>query len=354
MNGKTGSARQSTANLKGEIEFRAKLSTQHVSGDVLLPDYYSKEEHDRILQERVSATHTKMKALKERDIHLSPFLELGAERGQRSLVLANDFDADGVAIDISFHQLRTMEYFSQLFKREKLPVRICCDANHLPFRSNSFPFIFCYQFLHHFPSLQPILDEIWRVLSEGYFYFEEEPFKRVFKFVLYKQKGKMYSQGTLRRNKYVRLIESFISEAPCDEVEHGIIENNDISLAEWSNALSRFHERDVDLVSIYNVTSKLHDRLRPSNVPNFLLGGTIAGLCRKKVLVQRASPTDISDLFGCPDCTIPSADGGFDRPTLIKLADGFRCSRCEFTYPCKDGVLFLLPRDELQQLYPEV
>jgi len=34
----------------------------------------------------------------------------------------------------------------------------------------------------------------------------------------------------LRKNKYVSLIESFISEAPSDEAEHGIVENNNISL----------------------------------------------------------------------------------------------------------------------------
>jgi hypothetical protein len=122
--------------LKGEIEFRAKLSIQHVSGEVLLPDYYGKEEHDRILLDRVDATHKKMKELADIGINFSPFLELGAERGQRSLVLMNDFGANGVAIDISYHQLRAMEHFSNLFKREKLPVRICCDANHLPFKSN--------------------------------------------------------------------------------------------------------------------------------------------------------------------------------------------------------------------------
>src|ERR1044071_2127638 len=111
----TTDIRQSIANLKGEIEFRAKLALQHVSGEVLLPDYYKKDEHDRILWERVEATRKKMTELAGLGINFSPFLELGAERGQRSLVLANDFAANGIAIDISYHQLKTMEYFSQLF-----------------------------------------------------------------------------------------------------------------------------------------------------------------------------------------------------------------------------------------------
>jgi ubiquinone/menaquinone biosynthesis C-methylase UbiE/uncharacterized protein YbaR (Trm112 family) len=352
MNDKDAQRRQTIENLRGEIEFRAKLSAQHVSGEVLLPDYYKKEEHDRILVERVEATRKRMKELAELGINFSPFLELGAERGQRSLVLTNDFGANGIAVDISYHQLKTMEHFSKLFKREKLPLRICCDANHLPFKSNSFPFIFCYEFLHHFPSLQPILKEIHRVASDGYFYFDEEPFKRVMKLPLYRQKAKIYSERALRKNKYVSLIESFISDAPCDEVEHGIIENDNISLMEWMSALSLFDQREIDLSSINKLKSKLDRRLRLTNIPNYLLGGTIAGLCRKKLQLANNGEVDVSDILGCPSCRTTSNNGNFDRPSLVELGDCYRCSQCGFNYPCRDGVIFLLPRSELQQLYP--
>jgi hypothetical protein len=44
--------------------------------------------------------------------------------------------------------------------------------------------MFCYEFLHHFPSLAPIITEIYCVLSDGYFFFDEEPFKRVLKLSL--------------------------------------------------------------------------------------------------------------------------------------------------------------------------
>jgi hypothetical protein len=46
--------------------------------------------------------------------------------------MMNDFNAKGIAIDISFEQLRTADHFAELFNRPKLPVRVCCDANHLP------------------------------------------------------------------------------------------------------------------------------------------------------------------------------------------------------------------------------
>lgn len=343
--------RQSLRNLKGEIDFRAKLARQHVRGEIVLPDYYAKEEHDRILLERVKATGEKMTELAHLGVQFSPFLELGAERGQRSLVLTNDFRASGVAADISYHQLGTLDHFSRLFRREKLPTRICCDANHLPFKNNSFPFIFCYGFLHHFPSLGPVMSEIYRVLGDGHFYFDEEPFKRVLKVRLYRQKDKIYSQATLNRHKYRRLIDSFVSDESSDEVEHGIIENADISLAEWRSALSRFHERDVELVSIANVRSKLGDRLRLNNVGNLLLGGKISGLCRKRARAERPS-TDILGLLACPDCTSRNSRDVVERPALVKLAGGFRCSRCGANYPEREGILFLLPRAELEELYP--
>ncbi|HLO17855.1 MAG TPA: class I SAM-dependent methyltransferase [Anaerolineales bacterium] len=346
--------RQTIQNLKGEVEFREKLSRQHVLGESRLPDYYQKEQHDQILLQRMHDTRQKMEQLKNQGVGLSPFLELGAERGQRSLVLANDFNATGIAIDISYHQLKTMDHFSKLFHKERMPVRICCDANHLPFRNNSFPFVFCYEFLHHFPALKPVLSEVFRVLSDGYFFFDEEPFKRWLKVVLYKQDDKIYSERARRKNKYLTFFESFISEAPCDETEYGIIENNKISLAEWLEALSSFSERDLVLASVYHLSSKIEQKLNLRNIPNLLLGGQITGLCGKVSAAEAHEGTDLFERLGCPDCKIPAWDGSFDRPALIKLASGFKCPQCEFTYPCQDDIIFLLPRNELQQLYPEV
>ncbi len=162
---------QSVKNLRGEIEFRKQLSIQHVTGEMLLPDYYDKDQHDEILFERVDTTLNDIKKLEQQSISLSPFIELGAERCQRALVLTNDFNADGFAVDISYHQLKTAKHFARVFDRPKLPLRVCCDINNLPFRNNSFPFAFGYQFLHHFPSLKPIIQEIYRILSNGVFFF---------------------------------------------------------------------------------------------------------------------------------------------------------------------------------------
>jgi SAM-dependent methyltransferase len=354
MEGKTGEPCQTIDNLKGEIAFRAKLAVQHVSGDVLLPDYYRKAEHDRILLSRVEATRRRMSELAALGLRLSPFLELGAERGQRSLVLVNDFGATGIAVDISYHQLKSMEHFARLFGRPKLPLRVCCDANNLPLKSNSFPFVFCYEFLHHFPSLGPIVREIHRVTAGGYFYFDEEPFRRALKVPLYRQRHKMYSQRTLRKHWYIRLIESFISEPACDEVEHGVIENERLSLTEWCTALTLFEHRDISLVSLERFRSKLGLRPGLKNGLNYLLGGTIAGLCQKESPPPREGPLELEDVFRCPDCALGEQPRDLDHSSLIEVAGGYRCAECGFIYPSRDGITFLLPRGKLHRLYPEL
>jgi SAM-dependent methyltransferase len=354
MHGTGREPRQTIDNLKGEIAFRAKLAVQHVSGEVLLPEYYEKADHDRILSDRVEATHRRMSQLASRGITLSPFLELGAERGQRSLVLTNDFGATGVAVDISYHQLKAMEHFAGLFQRPELPLRICCDANQLPFRSGSFPFVFAYEFLHHFPSPGPIMREIHRVTGAGHFYFDEEPFRRAAKVVLYRQGSKIYAERTLRKHRYLRLLESFISEPRCDEVEHGVIENDSLSLTDWLTALSVFDDYDVELVSLGGLRSRLRRRLRLNNVPNYLLGGSIGGLCRKTGAPATASPRALEDALTCPDCLGRSPAGASGEPSLVQVPSGYRCAACHFTYPRRDGVAFLLPARQLQQLYPEL
>jgi SAM-dependent methyltransferase len=352
MPGDNRELRQTIDNLKGEIAFRAKLALQHVSGEVLLPDYYRKGDHDRILQGRVEATRRKMQELAALDIPLSPFLELGAERGQRSLVLTNDFGATGVAVDISFHQLRSMEHFARLFERPRLPLRVCCDANQLPFKSNSFPFVFCYEFLHHFPALGPIVREIHRVAAAGWFYFDEEPFRRAAKVALYRQRSKIYSQDTMRKHPYLRLLESFFSEPRCDEVEHGVLENEELSLAEWQSALSVFEQRDIDLVSLDRLRSKLGPRIRVGNFLNYFLGGSIGGLCRKLGGPRKDVPVNLREMLACPDCLAGGPTGRAEEASLFEVPAGYRCLQCGFTYPCSEGVVFLLPSAKLQQLYP--
>jgi SAM-dependent methyltransferase len=362
-------SRQTLIQLRGEIEFRAKLARQHVTGEMLVPDYYGKDEHDRILLERIEATRRDMALLREMGIGLSPFLELGAERGQRSLVLVNELGGVGVATDISFHQLKAMEHFATLFGLPDLPLRICCDANTLPFTSGAFSFIFCYQFLHHFPTLLPVVAEIRRVMSAGHFWFGEEPFRRVLKLSLYQQRAGRYADATRRRNRHLRLLESFISTERTDEVDHGIVENDEIALDDWLDVLRAFDRGAARLESAYGVRSRLAGRTRPRNRLNWLLGGMLAGLCRVDGGGEamgglgtataghapvRPDALELTRVLACPACIVPEPAETFDRPRLVAGENGFRCPSCGATYPIHEGVIFLIPPEALRQLYPEV
>ena len=345
---------QTIDNMQGEINFRKLLAQQHVTGEILLPDYYAKEQHDEILLERVNTTLTDISKLKQLGIFLSPFIELGAERCQRALVLANDFNAEGFAVDISYHQLKTAQHYAKMFNKAKLPVRVCCDVNHLPFRNNSFPFVFCYEFLHHFPSLKPVINEIYRILSNGVFFFSEEPYKRP-KISMYKQKNKIYSKSRLRMNKMIRFLELFISETYCDEREYGICENHDIPLKEWIAALSIFGSRQVHLSSVENrIRSELKDLITMNNLSNMLLGGNIGGICRKESTDLLAQVPNLTDLLLCPDCLINGNEQMIQQLPLLRTGNNLSCTVCGSSFPVVDDIIFLFPRDLFRKLYPEL
>jgi SAM-dependent methyltransferase len=341
---------QTLSNLRGEIEFRRKLAEQHVTGRTLLPDYYGKEAHDAILRERMATTARELGALQARGIRLGPFLELGAERGQRALVLVNDLGCDGIAADISFDQLKTAEHFAQLFGKPKLPLRVCCDANRLPLRSGSLPFVFCYEFLHHFPELTPVVREIHRVLDGGIFFFDEEPYHRP-RLPLFRQRQKVYAAGSLQRGKVLRYLAKFFTEEWCDEREHGIVENHDIPLCDWIAACRIFDEYDLTAASLEGrIRSRLGDRVSPRNLLNLLLGGGVTGLCAKRISVQPPVSTNPLDALICPDCLLKTQAEYSVQP----FADGLSCAACDARFPQVDGVYFLLPTELFRALYPEI
>jgi uncharacterized protein YbaR (Trm112 family)/SAM-dependent methyltransferase len=342
--------RQTIDSQRGEIEFRKKLSVQHVTGETLLSEYYGKDEHDQILIERMQKTERDMREL-QRTETLSPFIELGAERCQRSLVMTNDFNAMGFAVDISFHQLRTAPHFAQKFNKPKLPYRVCCDINNLPFRSNAVPFVFCYEFLHHFPSPKPIIQQAHRVVSNGVFVFNEEPFKRP-KLVLFRQSEKLYAEKNLRKSKTRRFLESFFTEEFCDEREHGIIENDDISLQHWNESLSVFESREVVAYSLGDrLRSRLDRGVSLKNLPNLLMGGGIRGICRKKQ-GQARPVSNLMELLACPDCL--EAKGALtDPPPLTSQSGKLHCASCGSQFPIVDDIPILLPTRLRRELYPE-
>jgi SAM-dependent methyltransferase len=340
---------QDSNSQKGEIEFRKKLYLQQVERRIVFNDEFDANGIKNILLERMEKTSAQMTLLQEKGITLSPYIEIGAERCQRSLVMENDLGSHGAAVDISHDMLKSCDYYQEIFKKSKSPVRICCDANTLPFMTDSVPFAFCYETLHHFPQPAPITKEIHRVLSPGgYFFFDEEPYKQVLHINLYKGKN-IYSQESLKRNRARKVLDRFFCEKSCNETEHGIIENHDISLAMWKEALSYFDEKDVELRTTKLIQSRLFNP--GSFIKHFaayLLGGNISGICQKSgdTVSEKRS---IHDVLICPSCS----KIGREAP-LMREDSWFSCPTCLKTYPVMDGVLLLFSYDKFEELYPEI
>jgi SAM-dependent methyltransferase len=343
--------RQQISHQKGEIEFRRKLLRQQVEGERVLSDEYEGSEGEKILKGRMNETLAGMNRLREAGIPLSPYLEIGAERGQRSLVMENDMSATGAAADISADMLLSCDHYGALFNMPRIPMRVCCDVNNLPFRSNSLPFVFCYETLHHFPSPTPIVAELYRVICPGgYFWFDDEPYRRVLHWNLY-DGAKAYSQEARKRGVVRRAFDRLFTTMTCNEVEHGVIENHEIPIAEWKNALSPFSSRDVWL----QPSARLNFRARLYNPFPFLkywvaylMGGRIAGLCQK----QPGSPPEKASIFEtliCPSCRI----AGKETP-LCQKDSCFVCSECLRRYPVVDGVVYLFEYTKFNDLYPEI
>ena len=342
---------QSVKNQRGEIEFRKKLYLQQVEGQKVFDDEFDTAGAEKILRDRMGKTLAQMTQLRDRGISLSPYLEIGAERGQRSLILENDLGASGAAVDISFDLLKSCRHYQKVFNKTKAPTRVCCDANNLPFMTNSIPFIFCYETLHHFPEPTPIVEELHRVLlPDGHFFFDEEPYKKVLRFSLYKA-PKIYSSRSRGRSVMWKALDRFFSYQSCNEVEHGVIENHDIPIAQWRRALELFNTIDVKLKPVDHSSmqsSLFGPRSYLKYLLAYLLGGTVSGICQKSP-VGAGRELSIRGTFICPSCK----QTGSEVP-LHGDDSSFRCSACSKVYPVVDDVVFLFAHDRFAELYPDV
>ena len=110
---------------------------------------------------------------------LTPFLEIGANAGHTSYLLANQFGADGFALDLSADALRHGTALLDLWQLARSPVRIAGDAINLPFRDGSVRFVMACQMLSQFMDIESVFIEVKRVLMPGgVFLFTEEPLRR--------------------------------------------------------------------------------------------------------------------------------------------------------------------------------
>src|SRR5205085_1456697 len=93
-------------------------------------------------------------------------LDIGCGLGDTTLMLNERFpnstitglDGDASLIETATEE-KTLLYSNLNF--------VCADALHLPFKDNSFDFVFCRYVLHHIPNAVAALHEMKRVCKDG-------------------------------------------------------------------------------------------------------------------------------------------------------------------------------------------
>src|SRR5215467_13509917 len=90
---------------------------------------------------------------------MTPFLEIGANAGHSSYMLANEFRSDGFALDLSADSLR--------HGLARAPIRIAGDAANLPFADASLRFVCAFQMLSQFMDIESVFREVHRILEPG-------------------------------------------------------------------------------------------------------------------------------------------------------------------------------------------
>jgi ubiquinone/menaquinone biosynthesis C-methylase UbiE len=218
---------------------------------------------------------------------MTPFLEIGANAGHTSYMLANEFGAAGFALDLSADSLRHGRALMNAWDLKRAPQRIAGDAANLPFMDSSLRFVCAFQMLSQFMNVESVFREVARVLAPGgVFLFAEEPLRRKLSARLFRcpyydtmkpWERKLYDWGLLGF-----LVRDVIGAG--QEESFGIRQNHTMGLAEW-DALARkyFAAQEYEVF--------VPQRGFPERAIKFAagsewraaswLGGTLAAVCRK-------------------------------------------------------------------------
>lgn len=326
---------QSQANKLGEIRYRKIISEQHTGKRIFFKNEPDQKEIKKILAGRLSEYRKTFSELKRRNILKSPFLEIGAEYAIASLLLKNRYSLDGFASDISLYSLTKTRHFAKIFKLHKIPGLLCSDAENLPLKSNSIPFVFAYETLHHFPNPALPLKEIYRILSPGgIFFIGSDPIIQSFQIKLWRRPTRLRFWEKILK---MMLILPFVSHIGKAETEYGIIEGA-FNLKTWQNCLNLFDNVEAKItIYPFGPSKKLTNsqytkwqRLNPLfKLGLFLFGGDIQAICYKK-----GSPKETTQQLICPKC--------LSRYSREVLLENLSCSKCKSRYLKKNGITILL------------
>jgi ubiquinone/menaquinone biosynthesis C-methylase UbiE len=287
---------------------------------------------------------------------LTPFLEIGANAGHSSYMLANEFGADGFALDLSADSLRHGRAIQDLWGLSKAPIRLAGDGANLPFRDGSLRMVCAFQMLHQFMDIDGLFRELARVLQPGgIFLFAEEPLKRLLSLRLYRcayyetmkpWERRLYDWGLLGY-----LVRDVIGAH--QEESFGIRQNHTLELKDWHAVTRKYFEECKYEIFVpergwaERIVKRAAVRLDPHGSEwraARLLGGTLAAVCRKAGTAPPEQSLDhFENFLRCPNC-----HSAMDRSP----SDSLCCIQCSYTAANDGGVYNLLPSAEREQLYP--
>ena len=288
---------------------------------------------------------------------MSPFLEIGSNVGHTSYMLANEFGANGFALDISADSLRYGIALQDRWGFARAPIRVAGDAANLPFADGSLRFVLAFQMLSQFLNMESVFIEVKRVLAPGgIFLFAEEPLKRTLSMRLYRcpyydtmkpWERKLYDWGLL--GYFVRDV-----IGAHQEESFGIRQNHTMGLKDWRAMINKhFVDAEYEMFvpergwgeRVMKRAAMRVDPYRSAWSAAKLLGGTLAAVCRKggePVAVEFDQPR-FELALRCPDCRGELARGQDDT---------LRCAACGYQAANEGGVYNLLQSRDKAELYP--
>ena len=287
---------------------------------------------------------------------MSPFLEIGSNAGHSSYMLANQYGADGFALDISEDSLRYGIALRDKWKLTKTPVLVAGDALHLPFKDGSIRMVVAFQMLSQFMDIESVFLEVKRVLQPGgIFVFAEEPMRRLLTARLYRCPYYDTMKPWERRLSDWGLLGFLVKDVigAHQEESFGIKQNHRMYLSDWHRLITKhFAEQRYRLFVPERGWAErwvkklvgLFDRDKSEWRSARLMGGTLAAICKKAGDAPAAKQElSFGTLFRCPDC-------GADLVRAV--SDALRCVACSYEAPLNEGVYNLLPSQDKRELYP--
>ncbi len=290
---------------------------------------------------------------------MTPFLEIGANAGHTSYMLANSFRQngyalDGYALDLSADALRHGRVLMDRWHLQRTPIRIAGDALNLPFRDGSVRFVLACQMLSQFTDIEAVMMEAKRVLAPGgVFMFTEESLRRLLSVRLFRcDYPSRWTQWEHKLSEW-GLLHYFMRDVVGSEQEEsfGIRQNYKMYLRDWHRMIKKHFvdhryvlsipERGLADRAIKTLAIRL-DPCRSEWRAAHVLGGTLTALCKKAGEPSSAgSPFCAEAALRCPDC---------HQPLIRDEAEVLRCT-CGYEAELEEGVYNLVRSCDRRELY---